>query len=359
MENNKLKEKSALKVTPGVEQPSQVNHNNLQGVRQRRRNISAATFVEGIKRGDRTILSRAITLIESTLPAHQKIAQEVIDQCLPFSGNSYRIGISGVPGVGKSTFIETLGTYITHIGRKLTVLAIDPSSERSHGSILGDKTRMEQLATNKNAFIRPSPAGGALGGVARKTRETIVLCEAAGFDTILIETVGVGQSEITVNSMVDFFVLLMLAGAGDELQGIKRGIMEIADLIAITKADGENKRKALVAKKEYQNALHLFPPAESGWKPEVITCSALENQGIADLWQFIDRFFSTKNHFIKSQRQKQAKHWMYETINHNLQSAFYSDETIKQLLNKLEKKVASEQISPFEAAKQLIDTYKR
>lgn len=358
MENNHSFKKSALKVTPGIEQPSQVNKNTLQNVKRRRKNVSPDTYVKGIKSGDRTMLSRAITLIESTLPAHNEIAQEVIDKCLPYAGNSYRIGISGVPGVGKSTFIETLGMHITKNNRTLAVLAIDPSSERSHGSILGDKTRMEQLSTNKNAFIRPSPTGGSLGGVARKTRETIILCEAAGFDTIFIETVGVGQSEITVRSMVDFFVLLMLAGAGDELQGIKRGIMEIADMIAITKADGENKRKALSAKKEYQNALHLFPPTESGWKPEVITCSSLEKHGIDDLWQFVEKYFSTKNDFIEVQRQGQAKHWMYETINHNLKSAFYSDKTIKQLLNILEKKVASEQVSPFEAAKQLIDMYK-
>ncbi|HZJ73463.1 MAG TPA: methylmalonyl Co-A mutase-associated GTPase MeaB, partial [Perlabentimonas sp.] len=252
--------KSALTVNPGVEQPSTVNQNAIKRLKSNRRKpLGAQQYVDGILNKNISTLSQAITLIESSLPRHNEIAQQVIEQCLPYTGNSVRIGITGVPGAGKSTFIEALGGTITQGGGRLAVLAIDPSSERSKGSILGDKTRMETLSNDPNAFIRPSPSAGSLGGVARKTRESIILCEAAGFDTIFIETVGVGQSETSVHSMVDFFLLLMLSGAGDELQGIKRGIMEMADLIAITKADGENVKKAKMARVQYQNALHLFP----------------------------------------------------------------------------------------------------
>ncbi|HSH50986.1 MAG TPA: methylmalonyl Co-A mutase-associated GTPase MeaB, partial [Bacteroidales bacterium] len=280
-EKNKDKFKSALNVQPGVEQPESINPEVIKKFRKNKKTErSVQEYVDGIINGNRTILGQAITLIESSLPDHHQIAQEIIEKCLPYAGNSIRIGITGVPGVGKSTFIESMGKYITSKGNKLAVLAIDPSSERSKGSILGDKTRMEELATDTNAFIRPSPSAGSLGGVARKTRETIVLCEAAGFNTIFIETVGVGQSETAVHSMVDFFLLLMLAGAGDELQGIKRGIMEMADAIVINKADGGNIQKAELAKNQYQNALHLYPPAPSGWIPKVLTCSSLVKTGI-------------------------------------------------------------------------------
>src|SRR5512133_1746687 len=277
--------KSALQVKEGIPQPPSINPAVLtKSVRRRKKKYSADEFVSGILSGDRTILSQAITLVESSLPEHYEAAQTIIEKCLPFSAKSIRIGITGVPGAGKSTFIETFGLYITGKERKLAVLTIDPSSEQTKGSILGDKTRMEQLSVHPHAFIRPSPTTGSLGGVARKTRETIILCEAAGYDTILVETVGVGQSETEVHSMVDFFLLLMLAGAGDEIQGIKRGIMEIADMIAITKADGQNILNADGARVLYQNAINLFPPAPSGWKPRVVTCSARNQTGISVLW---------------------------------------------------------------------------
>ena len=259
----------------------------LQSGRRKRKKYSIDEFVAGILAGNRTILSQAITLVESSLPDHYEAAQAIIEKCLPYSSKSVRIGITGVPGAGKSTFIETFGIHITGEGRKLAVLTIDPSSEQTKGSILGDKTRMEMLSVHPNAYIRPSPTTGTLGGVARKTRETIILCEAAGFDTILVETVGVGQSETSVHSMVDFFLLLMLAGAGDELQGIKRGIMEMADLITITKADGANKLVAENARVLYQNALHFFPKKASGWEPHVHTCSAHMNTGIKEVWEII------------------------------------------------------------------------
>ncbi|HSH30767.1 MAG TPA: methylmalonyl Co-A mutase-associated GTPase MeaB, partial [Thiohalobacter sp.] len=269
------------------------------------------------------------------------LAQEIIEACLPETGDSIRVGITGVPGVGKSTFIESLGNRITKRGHKLAVLAIDPSSTRTRGSILGDKTRMETLANNPDAFIRPSPTAGSLGGVARKTRETIYLCEAAGYDTIFIETVGVGQSETAVHSMVDFFLLLMLTGAGDELQGIKRGIMEMADLIAINKADSSSKKQVQQAVREYKNALHLYPPAKSGWEPEVTTCSALEGTGIEDIWNIIEEYISTTKDsgYFREQRNRQAKYWMYESINSQLQDAFYNDPEIKNQLKGIEQKV--------------------
>jgi len=300
--------KSALNVMEGVEQPAQINTELVKRLRSKRAcTLTAEEYLEGIVGGNRTLLSKAITLIESSLPKDQEIARQIIDGCLKkkqksefnqsisksvnqsiySAPSSIRIGITGVPGVGKSTFIEALGTYLTRQGHKLAVLAIDPSSTRSKGSILGDKTRMEALSAEPNAFIRPSPSAGSLGGVARKTRETIILCEAAGFDIIFVETVGVGQSETTVHSMVDFFLLLMLAGAGDELQGIKRGIIEMADVILINKADGDNLNKAKAARVEYANALHLFPPASSGWQPVVDICSAQSLFGIDHVWEII------------------------------------------------------------------------
>ncbi len=354
------KNKSALHVNKGVPQPPSISPQAKKNFRRfRKKELTINDYIDGIKNQDRGILSRAITLIESSLPVHQETAQQIIEQCLPGAGNSMRIGITGVPGVGKSTFIESLGNEITKKGYKLAVLAIDPSSERSKGSILGDKTRMETLANNQNAFIRPSPSAGSLGGVARKTRESMLLCEAAGFDVIFIETVGVGQSETAVHSMVDFFLLLMLAGAGDELQGIKRGIMEMADAIAINKADGNNIQKANQAKAEYQSALHLFPPSPSGWSPKVVTCSALHNSNIDKVWQTITDYKQNTqgNNYWAQKRQEQAKYWMYETINEHLRTSFYNNKSIKELLTKTEKKVLNNEISSFQAAHQLLDTY--
>jgi len=321
--------------------------------------LSVDEYFEGITSGNRTILGKAITLIESSLPSHADIAQEIIERCLPQSGKSMRIGITGVPGVGKSSFIEALGLMLTDRGHKLAVLAIDPSSENSKGSILGDKTRMEGLSVHPAAFIRPSPSAGTLGGVARKTRETIILCEAAGYDTIIVETVGVGQSETAVHSMVDFFLLLMLAGAGDELQGIKRGIMEIADALVITKADAGNITKALQAKSEYENALHLFPPSESGWTPRVLTCSAHKNEGMEEIWNIISEYksFTIGNDFFFKKRNGQSRYWMYETINRQLKDDFYNNAGIQKLLKEYEKKVSKGEITPFIPAKALLERY--
>ena len=288
---SKSNKKSALSEMHGVEQPKVVSSVVAQQIQQFRKNIpTAEELITGILEGDKAALSRAITLVESTNPEHLEKANEVIKGCLPHANNSIRIGITGVPGVGKSTFIEAFGTHLTALGKKVAVLAVDPSSSISHGSILGDKTRMEELVKDKKAFIRPSASGGTLGGVARKTREAIILCEACGFDTIIIETVGVGQSETAVHSMVDFFLLLKISGAGDELQGIKRGIMEMTDTIVINKADGDNIVKAKLAKSEFNRALHLFPPKSSGWMPKVTTCSAYEKTGIDGIWDIITEY---------------------------------------------------------------------
>ena len=351
---------SALKVKEGIAQPSSINEDAVIRLKNKKQNIlSTSEYVDGIRSGNRTILSKAITLIESSLPAHYKLAQLIIEKCIPYSGNSIRIGITGVPGVGKSTFIEAFGKYLTLNGRKLAVLAIDPSSEKSKGSILGDKTRMEELSVDINAFIRPSPAAGTLGGVARKTRESIILCEAAGFDTVFVETVGVGQSETVVSSMVDFFLLLMLAGAGDELQGIKRGIMEMADAIVINKADGDNILRAKTAQIEYQNALHLFPPTSSGWIPLSEICSSKTKDGIEKVWNIINSYFelTKKSGYFTSKRLEQAKYRMYESINEQLQDEFYENEKIKLLINSTEADLLTQKISAYNAAQILLDAY--
>ncbi|MEY2629725.1 MAG: GTPase ArgK, partial [Bacteroidota bacterium] len=297
--------KTALHEKDGIPQPESISASAMAKVLTRRKvQPSAAELVNGILAGDISALSRAITLVESTNPSHLAKANDIISACLPHANQSVRIGITGVPGVGKSTFIEAFGKYLTGLGKKVAVLAVDPSSSISHGSILGDKTRMEELVKDPNAFIRPSASGETLGGVARKTRETIILCEAAGFDTIIIETVGVGQSETAVHSMVDFFLLLKIAGAGDELQGIKRGIMEMADAIVINKADGDNIAKAKLAKTEFNRALHLFPAKRSGWVPKVTTCSAYEKTGIDEVWQLISSYFELvkANHYFEEKR---------------------------------------------------------
>lgn len=349
---------SALKVNQGIEQPPSINP-GLKAKKQfrPRTDLTAADYFDGIRKGDRTLLSRAITLIESQLPASQELAQEIIGRCIPFSGKSLRIGITGVPGVGKSTLIEALGGKLTASGEKLAVLAIDPSSQRTGGSILGDKTRMETLANDPNAFIRPSPSAGTLGGVARKTREIMVLCEAAGFSVIFIETVGVGQSETAVHSMVDFFLLLMLAGAGDELQGIKRGIMEMADLIAITKADGDNVRASERAAREYRNALHLFPPARSGWTPDVLTLSSVKKTGLDPLWAKLESYVELvrNNGYFETNRREQLRHWMQETIRDTLISDFYQRKDIQKRYKEVEKAVTDGKISPFAGARSLLD----
>jgi LAO/AO transport system kinase len=320
---------------------------------------SVSDYVEGILSGNIAILSQAVTLIESVREEHRIQAQKIIERCLPHTGKSIRIGITGVPGAGKSTSIDAFGMYMLKKGHKLAVLAIDPSSERSKGSILGDKTRMEALSREKNAFIRPSPTAGSLGGVARKTRETIILCEAAGFDTVFVETVGVGQSETAVHSMVDFFLLIQLAGTGDELQGIKRGIMEMADGIVINKADGDNIDRAKLAASHFRNALHLFPPADSGWMPKVMTYSGYYNLGIKEIWDMIDEYtsFTKANGYFDRKRNEQSRYWMYESIHNMLQNAFYHHPEMERLLPVMEQKVLRHEISSFVAAKQLIDRF--
>jgi LAO/AO transport system kinase len=358
--DNKNIYKSAIKVNDGIPKPAVINPVILsESGRKRRKKYTVEEYVLGILSGDRMILSQAITLIESSLTEHYEMAQVIIERCLPYSSKSVRIGITGVPGAGKSTFIEAIGLHISGNGRKLAVLTIDPSSENTKGSILGDKTRMEQLSVHPNAFIRPTPAAGTLGGVARKTRETIILCEAAGFDTILVETVGVGQSETEVNSMVDFFLLLMLVGSGDELQGIKRGIMEMADLIAITKADGLNKTIAENTKVSYQNALNLFPVKPSGWKPSVHTCSALTNMGISELWEIIMKFteFTAKSGYFEEFRKQQAVLRMHKTIEEYLNNLFYNNNTVKSLIPELEKQLYEGTITSYNAAIKLLNNY--
>lgn len=325
----------------------------------RKKRLPVESYVDGVLSGDRILLSKAITLVESSLPEDNALAEEVLSRIVPNTGNSYRIGITGTPGVGKSTFIESLGKYVTSLNKKLAVLTIDPSSQRSKGAILGDKTRMESLAVDPMAFIRPSPSGSALGGVAQKTRESMLLCEAAGFEVLFIETVGVGQSETAVNDMVDFFLLLLLAGAGDELQGIKKGIMEMADTVVITKADGENKKRAEKARIEYQNAMHLFPPNPMGWYPAVCTCSALHQSGIKEIWEMILRHhqLSLRKGLFHEKRERQNIAWMHKLINETLTQRFYRSELIKSLLPGLEKEVASGRIPPIKAARDLLQAY--
>ena len=346
-----------LQVNSGV--ISQPSVNPYRRPRAKRRTLSASDYVEGIRKGDVSILGQAVTLVESTAEAHRALAQEVIEKCLPYTGNSRRIGITGVPGAGKSTSIDVFGLHVLRQGGKLAVLAIDPSSERSKGSILGDKTRMEKLSTQPDAFIRPSPSAGSLGGVARKTRETIALCEAAGFDNIFVETVGVGQSETAVNSMVDFFLLIQIAGAGDELQGIKRGIMEMADGIAINKADGDNIERAQLAAAQFRNALHLFPPTPSRWKPEVVTYSGYYELNIDGVWDMIDRYFDyvKKTGYFEKRRNEQAKYWMLQTIDEYLREDFYSRPDIRALLEQKEQRVLNNLQSSFTAAHEVLDKY--
>jgi LAO/AO transport system kinase len=320
---------------------------------------SAEEYVKGIHTGDRVVLSQAITLLESTRSDHRDTARSIVEQCLPQSGDSIRVAVTGVPGVGKSTFIETLGQRLVAEGHHLAVLTVDPSSERSKGSILGDKTRMGNLASEENAFIRPSPTAGTLGGVAPKTREAILLCEAAGHEIVFVETVGVGQSEITVHSMVDFFLLLALAGAGDELQGIKRGIIEVADAIAITKADGKNRNAAEAARAEYEKALHLLSDTESGWDPPVLTCSAQTGAGIDEVWRAVERYWAhmEESGFFEEQRRRQARHWMYQTIEQRLRDDFFEDPDVEAARDEAEEAVLDGRLSSVAAAEQLLSVY--
>ncbi len=349
--------KSNLSEKEGVSQPETTSANSAEKIKiNRRKQASIEDYVSKILKGDITFLSRAITLVESTNKKHLQKANSILDACLPHANKSIRIGITGVPGVGKSTFIETFGKYLTNIGKKVAVLAVDPSSSINKGSILGDKTRMEQLVTDKNAFIRPSPSGTSLGGVAQKTRESIILCEAAGFDTIIIETVGVGQSETVVHSMVDFFLLLKLSGAGDELQGIKRGIIEMADAIIINKADGDNIKNAKIAKVEFSRALHLYPPKDNGWIPKTMIASALNNKGIDEVYTMISEYIQQAKltQYFEKKRAYQSKNWLFSTIEEELKKRFYENTEVKKLLDEEIKKLEQSKTTPFNAADNLL-----
>jgi LAO/AO transport system kinase len=352
--------KDSLKIQKGISRPGSINPEILQRKKVgKKENPDEEILFKGIRDGNIQMLSKAITIIESTLTENKKAGERILDKCLPFSGNSLRIGISGIPGVGKSTFIEALGMYLIGRGKKVAVLAVDPSSDRSLGSILGDKTRMLKLSAEKNAFIRPSPSGGNLGGIARKTRESIVLCEAAGFDIVFIETVGVGQSETSVHSMTDFFLVLMLAGAGDELQGIKRGIMELADMLIINKTDSFSKAQVHASLQDLKNALHLFPAHDHGWEVRVDACSSIDSKGIDSIWNSIEEYFqySMTHNYFHQKRREQLKFWFQENIKNELQNRFLETKGVKEALKNYENMVLHNKISPFNAATALLEKY--
>jgi len=357
---SKKNQESALSESGSKPASANVNPKSAQKIRASRKNkFEEEDLLQQLLNGNKTALGRAITLVESNQFSHRKKAQQLLEGALPYSQKSIRIGITGVPGVGKSTFIESFGSYLIEQGKKVAVLAVDPSSSVSHGSILGDKTRMENLVKEENAFIRPSASGSSLGGVAKKTRESIILCEAAGFDVVLIETVGVGQSETTVHSMTDFFLLLKLAGAGDELQGIKRGIIEMADAIVINKADGDNIKAAREAKLEFNRALQLYPSKESGWKPKVALSSALKQTGIDSVWELIKEFekLGKENGYFLKNRKEQNKFWLLQTINEHLKNRFYQNPVMKNELEIQLKAIENNKITAFAAADLLIEKF--
>ena len=360
--STKKKHITALHEKTGIKQPKSVSDFSLKRIKNKQKKmLSSIDFITEIKKGNMAILSKAITLVESTNTTHQEKARAIVKGILPYSGKSIRIGITGVPGVGKSTFIEAFGNHLTQQGKKVAVLAVDPSSSLTKGSILGDKTRMETLVQNQNVYIRPSASGKTLGGVAQKTRETILLCEAAGYDIILIETVGVGQSETAVHAMVDFFLLLKLAGAGDELQGIKRGIIEMADSIVINKADGDNKNPAKLAQNAFKNALHLYPLKENNWQPKVLMCSAIEDKGVLEVWQLIEAFIKhTKaNNSFAAKRQKQEEFWLFDTINDSLRSEFYNNTKVKIALEKQLELLRENKTTAYEIAGLILGEYRK
>jgi LAO/AO transport system kinase len=326
---------------------------------KRKKPLTVEDYYQGILNKDRVLLARAITLIESNAPRHFEMAQELLQQLLPHTGNSIRIGISGVPGAGKSTLIESFGTMLCNLGYKVAVLAVDPSSSITGGSILGDKTRMEKLKRHENAFIRPSPSAGTLGGVTRKSLETILVCEAAGYDVILVETVGVGQNEVTVRSMVDFFLLVLITGGGDDLQGMKKGVMEICDAIAVNKADGDNRVRAEVAKGEFKMIIDYLRPATEGWKSQVLTCSALFDDGVEAIWEMIETFVKvTKaSGVFYSRREAQTLEWVFNTVIHQLTHRFYNHDGVKRMIPKLKEALKSGEISGTKAAMTLLDVF--
>jgi LAO/AO transport system kinase len=346
-------------VAGGHDGMSTQNHNPKPRSSRRRRRLTVDEYVQGVLESNRNVLAQTITLVESNSMAHLERGQEVLKQLLPHTGNSIRVGITGVPGVGKSTFIEALGLYLCDQGHRVAVLAVDPSSTVTHGSILGDKTRMELLSRDLRAFIRPSPSAGTLGGVTRKSRETMMVCEAAGFDVILVETVGVGQSETTVRSMVDFFLLLMLTGAGDELQGIKKGIMELADALLINKADGDNKIRARAAKAEYNRALHYLAPATAGWQTRAYTCSALEGDGVDKIWSVIENFHQTTlaSGVFEKRRRGQILDWVYSMVEEHLLSSFFSHTGVKDIRADVEQAVVEGHMPPTVAVQELLKRY--
>ena len=353
MKKEDQKSASALHISKGKTMPDGINRRFKRAKRPQR---PPEAWVKALRTGDRVALSQAITLIESTQPKHQTLAQAIIEGCLPHSGAAYRIGLTGTPGVGKSTFIDAFGQLLLKQGRQLAVLAIDPSSQMTKGSILGDKTRMETLSNHPQAFVRPSAAGRSLGGVAKKTRESIILCEAAGFDTILVETVGVGQSETAVHSMVDFFLLLLLPNSGDELQGIKRGVMEMADMIAINKADGDALPAAKLARRQCKNGLHLFPPKPSGWTVPVELCSALQQTGLNELWEHLERYqrHAQLKGYWQEHRRTQAAYWLEESLGRQLRQLFEAHPSIQNAYPELKTAVLEGHLSPFEASRRLV-----
>ncbi|MBI9077292.1 MAG: methylmalonyl Co-A mutase-associated GTPase MeaB [Desulfatibacillum sp.] len=325
----------------------------------RRKNLRVKDYVKGVLERDRTVLGRAITLVESNAPAHMERAQRMLKELIPHTGNSTRVGITGVPGAGKSTFIEALGTLLCNQGHRVAVLAVDPSSSLTRGSILGDKTRMENLSREKNAFIRPSPSGGVLGGVTRKSRETMLVCEAAGFDVILVETVGVGQSETEVRSMVDFFLLVLIAGAGDELQGMKKGIMELADAILINKADGDNKQRAENARAEFERIIHYLHPATQGWTTQALTASSLTGDKITDVWKTVEDFKANTmaSGVFQKRRNNQTVRWVHAMVDDYLRNSFYGNQAVKAMIPGIESDVVAGNLSPTQAVQKLVQEY--